>query len=102
MKSAVILSLGALALAAPKPESEPTKVAYNRRGYEARDAAGGDEDYMPFMVALRNAVRKYDAEKQLPAALENAGLQKRANEPLTDEVEMGQLDEAYVLPQNHG
>ncbi|CAK4030641.1 Aspartic protease [Lecanosticta acicola] len=94
MKSAIILSLGALALAAPKPESQPKKISYSRKQHETR--ADGDIDYTPFFTAIRTAVRKYNSQKELPAAIEKAGLQKRtSNEPLTDDVEDGTVDELY-------
>lgn len=100
MKVATLLSLSALALAAPTPESANvgTKVPFARKRHQHKTRADGTLDLDWFMGTLKYTLLKYNKNFQLPDIVNNAALHiKRdtdAEEPLTDQVE-GQEDELY-------
>lgn len=88
MKSAIILSLSAIALAAPRPEahSQGSNVPVNAKRSSVTTNDDGSVDYSGFLSMLRTTVRKYNNAMELPAAVENSSLNwKRANVPLVDQ-----------------
>ncbi|KAM3418932.1 hypothetical protein BST61_g4890 [Cercospora zeina] len=99
MKSALILSVGALALAAPTQEQgQSTRVSFPRKRHQHVRRADGSVDLNWFKSTLKTTILKYDSGFQLPDILSDANLLfKRdtdAEEHLTDVVE-GQEDELY-------
>ncbi|CAK1355582.1 Aspartic protease [Cercospora beticola] len=99
MKLALILSAGALALAAPTQEQSPgARIAFPRKRHNQIRRADGSVDLTWFKRTLKTTILKYDSGFQLPEILNDVDLLfKRdtdAEEHLTDVVE-GQEDELY-------
>ncbi|KXT11479.1 hypothetical protein AC579_2420 [Pseudocercospora musae] len=99
MKAAVILSLGALALAVPmQDESQGTKIPFARKRHQHVKKADGAIDLNWFMGTLKYTVLKYNKGFALPDIVNKANLILRrdtnAEEKLTDFTE-GQEDELY-------
>lgn len=97
MKSAVLLSLSALALAAPAKEAvSGSKVAFARARHQHKTRADGAVDMDWFLGTLKGSVLKYNKNFQLPEIVQNANtIFKRdtdAEDALTDQVE-GEEDE---------
>ncbi|EGP88013.1 unnamed protein product [Zymoseptoria tritici ST99CH_1A5] len=96
--TAAILSLGALALAAPTQETQGTKVEYSRKRHEHQKREDGSVDTQWFLGNFKKTLLKYDSNFELPDALQNVpAILKRdtdANEPLTDQSQDG-LDSLY-------
>ncbi|EME42190.1 hypothetical protein DOTSEDRAFT_25826 [Dothistroma septosporum NZE10] len=92
MTSAIVLSLGTVALAEPRPEaqSQGKAVPYSAQRSTLVNRDNGSVDYPRFLFMLRTTIRKYNKDMELPAAVENSKLDwKRANEPLTDQSQDG-------------
>ena len=99
MKSAIILSLGALALAAPTQEqSSGTKIPFSRKRHQHVRRADGTVDIEWFKSTLKTTLLKYNSNFALGDFLSDASLifkrDTDAEEHLTDVVE-GQEDELY-------
>jgi hypothetical protein len=99
MKTAALLSLSALALAAPtQQESQGTKIPYSRARHEHRKRDDGSLDFQWLLGNFKHTLLKYDPNFDLPAALQNvSSILKRdtdANEHLTDQSQDG-LDSLY-------
>lgn len=101
MKTAALLSLGLLApcLAAPTVVKDRSiKIPLAREKQQHRKRADGSVDLDWFLGTLRETVRKYNKDIELPSIVENApSVSKRdtnANLHLTDQVEDGE-DELY-------
>lgn len=95
MKAAALLSLGAVALAAPTAE-QATNVPVSRSRHTIT-RADGTADGQRWLSTLKYTLLKYNKNLELGSLLQNAdiALKKRAsNEPLTDFTE-GQEDELY-------
>lgn len=97
MKSAVLFSLSALALAAPtKDATSGSKVAFARARHQHKTRADGTVDMDWFLGTLKGSVLKYNKNFQLPEVVQNANIifkrDTNAEDPLTDQVE-GQEDE---------
>ncbi|KAK4502804.1 hypothetical protein PRZ48_006230 [Zasmidium cellare] len=106
MKSALLLSLSALALAAPTKESASgSKIAFSRARHQHKPRADGTVDLDRFLGTLKYTALKYNKDFQLPEILQKASLvHKRdtdAEDPLTDQVE-GDEDELYYGPGTIG
>lgn len=92
--AAALLSLGLLApcLAAPTTaQDQASKVAFGRERQQNRKRADGSVDPAWLMGTLKDTVRKYNKDMQLPDVVQN-GPKKRdtdANLPLTDQVNGG-------------
>jgi hypothetical protein len=89
MKSALVLSLGALALAAPtQDQSQGTTIAYSRKRHENIRRADGAVDWPRFMGSLKYSLLKYNPHLALPDVLDQATLLLKrdtdAEEELTD------------------
>lgn len=106
MKVASLIALSALALAAPTPEPEVTKVklplAERRQALKTRK--DGEVDMQWLLGHLKYTLLKYNKDFELPELLQNLDtlIVKRdtdANEPLTDQTSGGE-DELYVIPQS--
>ncbi|KAI5369695.1 Putative aspartic peptidase A1 family, aspartic peptidase, active [Septoria linicola] len=99
MKSTLLLSFSALALAAPtQDQSQGTTIPFHRKRHQLVRRADGNVDFEWFKSTLKTTILKYDSGFALPQALQDVGLVfKRdtdAEEHLTDVVE-GQEDELY-------
>lgn len=97
MKSALILSLGAAALAAPTNDAvSGSKVSFGRERHQHKTRADGTVDMAWYLGTLKRTLLKYNSHFQMPEVMQDvAQILKRdtdAEEALTDQVE-GQEDE---------
>lgn len=97
MKSAILLSLSALALAAPTKEAAAgSKVAFARARHQHKTRADGTVDLDWFLGTLKGSILKYNKNFQLPEVVQRASLifkrDTDAEDALTDQVE-GDEDE---------
>lgn len=97
MKSALVLSLSALALAVPTKDAiSGSKVEFARERHQHKTRADGTVDMTWYLGTLKRTLLKYNKSFQMPEVVDNAPLiLKRdtdAEEALTDQTE-GQEDE---------